>query len=233
MLDELKQRVCEANLRLVRENLVLLTWGNASAKDDSGQFLIIKPSGIPYTTMIPDNMVVVEIESGKIVSGSLRPSCDTETHRCLYQVFPDIGGIVHTHSTWATVWAQAHRDLPNLRTTQADYFLGDIPCTRSLARDEIGDHYEWETGKVIAETFQSRRIDPLDIPAVLVASHGPFIWGSTVEQAVETALVLEQSAKLAALTCSLAPNIQGNFDLFQYHFHRKHGDSAWYGQANS
>lgn len=230
MLEELKQRVWDANLQLVRERLVLLTWGNASAKDESGQLLVIKPSGVSYASMTPEDMVVVELETGVVVDGKLRPSCDTVTHRRLYEAFPELGGIVHTHSMCATVWAQARRDLPNLGTTQADYFLGNIPCTRGLTTSEIGDCYEWETGNVIVETFRTRQLQPLEIPAVLVASHGPFTWGETVEKAVENAIVLEQTARMAAMTCGLSPLTEVDPELLQYHFYRKHGDTAWYGQ---
>ncbi|MDO5552936.1 MAG: L-ribulose-5-phosphate 4-epimerase AraD [Planctomycetia bacterium] len=231
MLETLKQEVCDANLRLVREQLVILTWGNASARDASGRLLVIKPSGVAYEKMTPDDMVVVDLASGDVIEGSLRPSCDTATHRRLYLAFPELGGIVHTHSTFATVWAQARRDLPNLGTTQADYFRGDVPCTRALAAGEIGSRYEWETGSVIIETFQERNLSPLEMPAVLVASHGPFTWGNSVDHAVETAIVLEQAAKLATMTRTLNPSPDPDPELLHYHFYRKHGACAWYGQS--
>ena len=192
MLEELKERVCEANLRLVREGLVLLTWGNASGISRRDGVFVIKPSGVPYDRMRPEHMVVVSLETGEVVEGTLRPSSDTPTHRELYRAFPNIGGIVHTHSLYATIWAQAQRDIPPLGTTHADYFYGAIPCTRPLTPEEILSDYEVTTGRVIVERFAT--LDPQHMPAVLVAGHAPFTWGATVEAAVEAAIVLEYSA---------------------------------------
>ncbi|MEX2090279.1 MAG: L-ribulose-5-phosphate 4-epimerase AraD, partial [Bacteroidota bacterium] len=195
MLEQLKERVCEANLRLVREGLVLLTWGNVSAIDREEGLIVIKPSGVPYDEMTPETMVVVSLDSGKVVAGTLNPSSDTPTHRELYRAFPAIGGISHSHSLYATVWAQAKREIPPYGTTHADHFFGTIPCTRDLRNAEIASDYELNTGKVIVERY--RKLDPLSVPGVLVAGHGPFAWGDTVEHAVENAIVLERVARMA------------------------------------
>jgi len=194
MLEQLKRQVCEANLNLVREGLVVQTWGNASGIDRSRGLLAIKPSGVPYASMKPQHMVVVSLETGKVVDGYLKPSSDTPTHLMLYRAFPKIGGIVHTHSLRATAWAQARRAIPAYGTTQADYWRGDVPCTRPLTPREIKADYELNTGRVIIETF--KKMDPLQHPAVLVASHGPFVWGANVGEAVDNAITLEFVARI-------------------------------------
>jgi L-ribulose-5-phosphate 4-epimerase len=229
-LDDLKRRVCEVNLRLVRDGLVILTWGNASAVDRERGIVVIKPSGVPYDAMRPEHMVSVALDTGAVVDGSLKPSSDTATHLVLYRAFPAVGGIVHTHSLQATAWAQAGRDLPALGTTHADYFYGPVPCTRQMTAEEIGGEYEVHTGHVIVERF--RGLDPLSMPAVLVASHAPFTWGPTIEKAAENALVLEYTARLASETLALAPG-RGEMPraLLDRHFLRKHGPTAYYGQT--
>jgi L-ribulose-5-phosphate 4-epimerase len=232
MLEELKERVCEANLRLVREGLVLLTWGNASGISRRDGVFVIKPSGVPYDRMRPEHMVVVSLETGEVVEGALRPSSDTPTHRELYRAFPNIGGIVHTHSLYATIWAQAQRDIPPLGTTHAEYFYGAIPCTRPLTLEEILSDYEVNTGRVIVERFAT--LDPQHMPAVLVAGHAPFTWGATVEAAVEAAIVLEYIARMALETLSLNPACRAiPATLLEKHFFRKHGPGAYYGQPGS
>ena len=230
MLEELKQEVCAANLLLPFYNLVTLTWGNASAISRDLGLIVIKPSGVEYASMIPEQMVVVNLK-GEIVEGNLRPSSDLATHLELYRNFPDTGGIVHTHSRWATAFAQAERDIPCYGTTHADNFLGSIPCTRPLTAAEIKDDYELNTGKVIIETFQKNSITPADMPAVVVFKHGPFTWGKDVKKAVENAVVLEEVAHLALLTEQLAPNTPSAPQiLLEKHFYRKHGSNAYYGQ---
>lgn len=232
-LSELKHAVCEANLALVRSGLVIQTWGNASGVDRERGLMMIKPSGVPYDGMKPEHMVAVSLETGQTLGGSLKPSSDTATHLVLYRAFPTIGGVVHTHSLYATAWAQACRHLPAYGTTQADYWHGDVPCTRQLRREEIKSDYETCTGHVITETFAG--LDPLHHPAVLVASHGPFTWGRDVHAAVHNAEVLEFVARLASETLRLNPQIQPmQSDLLDKHFLRKHGPDAYYGQtANS
>lgn len=228
-LAELKRRVCVANLDLVRRGLVIETWGNASAFDAETGWVIIKPSGVDYAHMRPEDMVVVDLGSGVVVEGALRPSSDTATHLVLYRAFPGVGGIVHTHSLHATAWAQACRSIPALGTTHADYWNGTIPCTRALRPAEIRDDYEANTGHVIAETLEGR--DPLEVPSVLVASHGPFCWGATVEKAVENAAVLEFVARLAERSLHLQPRLLAMpKPLLKKHFYRKHGAGAYYGQ---
>jgi L-ribulose-5-phosphate 4-epimerase len=230
MLEQLKEEVCEANLRLVREGLVILTWGNVSGIDRQQRLVVIKPSGVPYDGMKPEQMVVVELESGKVVEGDLRPSSDTPTHLELYRAFTGIGGIVHTHSQHATAWAQAGFEIPPLGTTHADYFYGEIPCTREMKRKEIESDYELNTGRVIVERFA--KLDPLQMPAVLVASHGPFVWGASVEKAVENAIVLEYITRMASETLSLIPGTNPIEEtLLDKHFLRKHGPGAYYGQG--
>lgn len=228
-LDDLKRRVCDVNLRLVGDGLVILTWGNASAVDRERGLVVIKPSGVPYSEMRPEHMVTVSLQSGEVVDGTLRPSSDTATHLVLYRAFPGVGGIVHTHSLQATAWAQAGRDLPALGTTHADYFYGPVPCTREMTPAEIASEYEANTGHVIVERF--RGVDPLSMPAVLVASHAPFTWGPTIEKAAENALVLEYTARLASETLALRPGA-GEMPraLLDKHFLRKHGPTAYYGQ---
>ena len=229
MLEQLKKEVFEANLDLVKHNLVVFTWGNVSAIDETGKYVVIKPSGIDYDTMQAEDMVVLDLESGQKVEGKLNPSSDTPTHLALYRAFPTIGGVVHTHSKWATIFAQLNQPLPPLGTTHADYFYGEIPCTRKLTETEIKGEYEAETGTVIIEAFAG--IDPLMIPAALVASHGPFIWGKDVKDAVHNAVVLEEIAFMAWHCMSMQgdiPHMQQT--LLDKHFLRKHGKDAYYGQ---
>ncbi len=228
MLEQLKQEVWEANLLLPKHNLVTLTWGNVSAIDRSTNLMVIKPSGVEYAAMKPEDMVVVDIMSGNVVEGKLNPSSDTPTHRMLYLQFPGIGGIVHTHSRWATIWAQAKMPIPALGTTHADYFYQTIPCTRLLTKEEINRDYEWETGTVIVEAFQG--LDPNQIPAVIVASHGPFAWGKSAMKAVENAIVLEEVAMMAWHDTMLHRSLPMQQELLDKHFLRKHGPGAYYGQ---
>lgn len=228
MLEELKQRVFEQNLALVKHNLVVLTWGNVSAIDRESGFVVIKPSGVDYATMKAEDMVVVDLD-GKVVEGKYRPSSDTPTHIWLYKQFPQIGGVVHTHSTYATAWAQSGRNITAYGTTHADAFYGDVPCTRDLTKEEIGSEYELNTGKVISETFEGK--DVLAIPAVIVKNHGPFTWGATPEKAVENAVTLEEVARMAQLTESLNPQVKRvDQHLLNKHYNRKHGKNAYYGQ---
>jgi len=229
MLEELKQQVCEANLDLVREGLVIQTWGNASGIDIERGLMVIKPSGVPYASMKPQHMVVVSLESGRVVDGYLKPSSDTPTHLVLYRAFPKTGGIVHTHSLHATAWAQACRAIPAFGTTQADYWHGAVPCTRQMKPAEIKNDYEANTGRVIVETF--KKLNPLEHPAVLVASHGPFCWGKDVRDAVRNAITLEFVARLAGETLHLNPETKPMPSaLLDKHFLRKHGPKAYYGQ---
>lgn len=230
VVQSLRKAVCAANLELVRRGLVLHTWGNASAVDRASGLIVIKPSGVPYSQMTPRHMVVVDLESGLVVEGSLKPSSDTPTHLVLYRAFAEIGGIVHTHSLFATAWAQAGRALPALGTTHADYFHGSIPCTRQLSPREIEADYETNTGKVIVQTF--RQTQPLSCPGVLVAGHAPFAWGADVAEAVHHAEVLEHLARLAGETLRVHPATKPiHRALLDKHFLRKHGPGAYYGQA--
>jgi L-ribulose-5-phosphate 4-epimerase len=229
MLEKLKSEVCEANLRLVAEGLVIQTWGNASGIDRAAGLVVIKPSGVAYDQMQPQHMVVVHLETGQVVEGNLKPSSDTPTHLVLYRAFPGIGGVVHTHSLYATAWAQARREIPALGTTHADYFYGPVPCTRLLTTEEIQKDYELNTGHVIVERFEG--LDTTACPGVLVASHGPFTWGRSVGQAVENAAVLEHLARLAGETLRLTPELPPmQAALLDKHFLRKHGPNAYYGQ---
>ena len=231
MLEKLKIDVCKANLDLMAEGLVLQTWGNVSGVDRERGLLVIKPSGVPYASMRPEHMVVVSLADGTVVEGDLKPSSDTPTHRVLYRAFPAIGGVVHTHSLYATAWAQACKTLPSYGTTQADYWYGDVPCTRKLKTAEIEKDYEVNTGDVIVETFKKLKFDPAQHPAVLVASHGPFTWGKDAHDAVYNAVVLEFIARLASETLrinSQTPPMQSA--LLDKHFLRKHGPGAYYGQ---
>ena len=231
MLEKLKAEVCRANLDLVRKGLVIETWGNASGVDRARGLMVIKPSGVPYDGMMPRHMVVVSLADGKVVEGNLKPSSDTDTHLVLYRAFPKIGGVVHTHSLFATAWAQAQRGLPSYGTTQADYWYGDVPCTRLLKPDEIKKDYEANTGKVIVDTFKKLKFDSLQHPAVLVASHGPFTWGKDVADAVHNAGVLEFIAQLASETLKINPKLKPMQSvLLDKHFLRKHGANAYYGQ---
>ncbi|KAB8305999.1 L-ribulose-5-phosphate 4-epimerase [Rouxiella chamberiensis] len=228
MTDALKQRVFEANMALPAYGLVTFTWGNVSGIDRKRGLVVIKPSGVEYEKMQASDMVVVNLR-GEVVEGRYRPSSDTATHLELYARFPELGGIVHTHSTHATSWAQAGVAIPALGTTHADYFAGEIPCTRPLSRHEVNGEYELETGKVIAAALTG--IDPLHMPGILVAQHGPFCWGATPEQAVHNAVVLEEVAKMAWITGSIRRNQTPMDDyLMQKHFSRKHGPDAYYGQ---
>lgn len=234
MLEELKQKVFEANLQLVKYNLVVLTWGNVSAIDREKGLFVIKPSGVPYDTMKASDMVVMDLNGNKI-EGELNPSSDTPTHLELYRQFNDIGGIVHTHSSWACSWAQAGRDIPAYGTTHADYSNGSIPCARGLTQNEVEDEYELNTGKVIVEEFNKRCINPTECPAVLIHRHGPFTWGKDAFKAVENALILEEVAKMAYRTESIAGFADNsNIGIEQYlldkHYQRKHGVNAYYGQ---
>ncbi len=230
MLNRLKKLVCQANLELVKEGLVVQTFGNASAVDRERGLMVIKPSGVSYDQMKPKQMVVVSLATGKVVGGGLNPSSDTPTHLVLYRAFKEIGGIVHTHSFHATAWAQAGCELPPLGTTHADYFDGPIPCTRPLTPKEIKERYEANTGHVIVETFRQR--DPVNCPAVLVACHAPFTWGKTVEDAVHNAVILEHLARLAGETLRVFPSAKPMQQvLLEKHFYRKHGPGAYYGQG--
>jgi L-ribulose-5-phosphate 4-epimerase len=229
MLEQLKSEVCAANLDLVKEGLVIQTWGNVSGIDRERGLVIIKPSGVPYSHMKPNHMVVVSLVDGKVVEGDLKPSSDSPTHLVLYRAFAGIGGVVHTHSLYATAWAQACRELPAYGTTQADYWYGDVPCTRKLTAAEIKKDYEANTGKVILELFRKR--NPLEHPAVLVASHGPFTWGKDAHDAVHNACVLEFVARLAGETLRINPKTKPVQPvLLDKHFLRKHGPGAYYGQ---
>ena len=227
MLEELKNKVYRANLQLKENALVTLTWGNVSEIDRESGLVVIKPSGMPYGAMTPDDMVIVDL-NGNIVEGKRRPSSDLPTHLELYRQFGNIGGITHTHSRWATAFAQAGRSIPMLGTTHADTLYGDIPCTRKLTADEISGEYERETGRVICEAFAGK--NPMDIPGVLVYSHGPFTWGKSAEGSVENAVVLEETAMIAWHTLKLNPTVEFQKELADKHYFRKHGANAYYGQ---
>ena len=230
MLEELKELVCKANLELPQHGLVTYTWGNVSGVDREAGLIVIKPSGVEYHGMTPEDMVVVSLATGRKVEGRWNPSSDTDTHAALYRAFPNIGGIVHTHSRWATSWAQAGREIPAYGTTHGDYFYGAIPCTRRMTPEEIAGRYEYETGKVIIETFEGR--SPDEIPAVLVHSHGPFAWGKEPMNAVHNAVVLEELAFMAYHTQMLNPGIcPMQQELLDKHYLRKHGRNAYYGQS--
>ncbi len=228
MLETLKREVWQANLLLPQHHLVTFTWGNVSAVDRERGLVVIKPGGVAYDAMQPDDMVVVDLESGAVVEGRYKPSSDTPTHLVLYRAFPSAGGIVHTHSRWATVFAQAHRPIPALGTTHADDFYGEIPCTRPMTDEEIGGEYEAQTGEVIVERF--RLLDPQTMRAVLVAGHGPFTWGKDAHEAVHNAVVLEEAAFMAWHTMQLGKTEPISQALLDKHFLRKHGANAYYGQ---
>ncbi|MGO2334159.1 L-ribulose-5-phosphate 4-epimerase [Providencia sp.] len=231
MLEKLKQQVFDANLALPKHNLVTFTWGNVSGVDRESGLMVIKPSGVEYETMKAEDMVVVSLSTGDVVEGKYRPSSDTDTHLALYQAFPEIGGIVHTHSRHATIWAQAGLPLSALGTTHADYFYGEIPCTRKMTENEIASDYERETGNVIIETFVQKGISAKDVPAVLVHSHGPFAWGTTPDNAVHNAVVLEEIAYMNLHTRQLVPQVDAmQRELLDKHYLRKHGVDAYYGQ---
>lgn len=230
MLESLKEKVWKANLDLVKNKLVLFTWGNVSEIDRASGLVVIKPSGVEYDGMKPDDMVVVDL-NGKVVEGDLRPSSDTPTHLEFYKAFPEIGGVTHTHSTFATAWAQAGRAIPFYGTTHADYFYGDIPCARALTQAEIEGEYEKNTGLAIVETFRKGNLKPLEVPGVLIKSHGVFAFGKDADNSVYNATVIEEVAKMAAVTEAVNPQVK-RADLFmmEKHYQRKHGKNAYYGQ---
>jgi L-ribulose-5-phosphate 4-epimerase len=228
-IKQLKERVCNANLTLKKSNLITLTWGNVSAKDEESGLIIIKPSGVSYDTMKPEDMVVVDLD-GNTVEGTYRPSSDLPTHLYLYKQFPSLGGIVHTHSTFATAFAQSGKEIVAYGTTHADAFYGSIPCTRDLTEAEISEAYEWNTGKVIAEAVR----DFIAVPGIIVKNHGVFTWGETAEKAVENAITLEEVAKMAFLTEQLNSDTQRiDQHLLDKHYLRKHGKNAYYGQRET
>ena len=229
MLEELKEKVYKANLDLVKHNLVIFTWGNVSAIDREKGLVVIKPSGVSYDSMKPSDMVVVDLQTGNVVEGDLNPSSDTPTHLVLYREFPEIGGIVHTHSTYATAWAQAGKDIPNIGTTHADYFHDEIPCTEDMTADQMAE-YEKETGTVIVERIRKGNINPVHTPGVLVKNHGPFSWGKDADNAVYNAVVMEQVAKMAFVSFCVNPETTMNPLLVEKHFSRKNGPNAYYGQ---
>lgn len=230
MLDDLKQQVLNANLALPKHGMVTFTWGNVSGIDRESGLVVIKPSGVEYDVLKKEDLVVVDL-MGNVVEGELNPSSDTPTHVVLYRAFPEIGGIVHTHSPHATSWAQAGRGIPAFGTTHADYFYGEIPCTRPMTEEEIKGAYEAETGHVIVETFAEKRYDHM--PGVLVHAHAPFAWGKDAMEALHNAVVLEETAKMATNTLALNPNATHmQQDLLDKHFLRKHGKDAYYGQRN-
>jgi L-ribulose-5-phosphate 4-epimerase len=227
MLEQLKEEVLQANLDLVKHGLVVFTWGNASGIDREHGLMVIKPSGVPYEKMKPKDMVVLNLY-GQVVEGNLKPSSDAPTHLVLYRQFENIGGVVHTHSEWATSWAQSGYGIPALGTTHADYFHGEIPCTRNMTQEEIQNNYEQETGKVIVNRF--KHLDPDEVPGVLVNNHGPFSWGTDPENAVHNAVVLEEVAKMTFRTLMINPDAEMGKTLLGKHFLRKHGKNAYYGQ---
>ena len=229
MLEPLKQAVCEANLELNRRGVVIYTWGNVSGIDRERGLVVIKPSGVSYDEMRPEHMVVVDLDNN-VVEGNLKPSSDTKTHTVLYKAFPHVGGVVHTHSRYAVSWAQARREIPALGTTHADYCSGPVPCTEPLTAEEVESAYEANTGHCIVRRFKD--LDPVAVPMVLVAGHGPFTWGKTPEDAVHNAVVLEEVAHMATLTHQIsdAPPLEDY--VLNYHYQRKHGKNAWYGQTS-
>ena len=229
MLEELKEKVFRANLDLVKHNLVIFTWGNVSGIDREKGLVVIKPSGVDYDKMKASDMVVVDLATGKVVEGDLNPSSDTPTHLVLYREFPEIGGIVHTHSTYATAWAQAGKDIPNIGTTHADYFHDEIPCTDDMVESQMAE-YEKETGVVIVDRIRKGNINPMHTPGVLVKNHGPFSWGKNPDNAVYTSVVMEQVPKTALVSFCVNPATTMNPLLVEKHFSRKHGPNAYYGQ---
>lgn len=232
MLEGLKKQVYEANMELPEKGLVKFTWGNVSGIDRKEGLVVIKPSGVEYSNLAPDKMVVVDLE-GNVVEGDLNPSSDTKTHIELYKAFDNIGGIVHTHSTYAVCWAQAVKDIPCFGTTHADYFYGPVPCTRHLTKEELDEDYERNTGRVIVETFLKRDIDTEAVPGVVCAGHGPFTWGKDPAKAVYHAVVLEEVAKMAILTLQINKDAMPAPDHLQdKHYMRKHGPNAYYGQKS-
>ena len=230
MLKSLREAVYEANMELPRRGLVTYTWGNVSAVDRAAGLMVIKPSGVEYEDLSPDKLVVLDLD-GRRLEGSLNPSSDTRTHLELYRAFPEIGGIVHTHSAHAVAWAQAGRDIPCFGTTHADYFYGPVPCARALSPEEVEDDYEGSTGRVIVETFRERGLNPVHVPGVICRSHGPFTWGRDAAQAVYHAAVLEEVAKMAIFTVQINPEaLPAPQHVLDKHFMRKHGPNAYYGQ---
>ena len=231
MLEELKKKVYEANMELPRRGLVTYTWGNVSGIDREKGLFVIKPSGVEYDELRPEDLVVMDLD-GNQVEGELNPSSDTKTHLVLYNAFPQLGGIVHTHSPYAVGWAQAGEDIPCFGTTHADYFYGPVPCARHLTQEELDEDYELNTGKIIVETFRKRGIDPVAVPAVICFSHGPFTWGKDAAQAVYHAVVLEEVAKMAMFTRLVNPAAAPAPDrIVEKHYQRKHGKNAYYGQT--
>lgn len=231
MLEELRKRVCEANKQLAAQGLVKFTWGNVSGIDRATGTVIIKPSGVDYEQLTPENMVVVDLH-GAVIEGNLRPSTDLMTHLELYEAFPQLGGIVHTHSPYAVAWAQAGKDIPCFGTTHADYFYGSIPCARELSAEELAGEYERSTGKAIVETFRVKQLAPMDVPGTICKNHGPFAWGKTPEQAVYHAVVLEEVARMAILTMQVSRDaVPAAQALMDKHYSRKHGPNAYYGQG--
>ncbi len=230
MLEQLKLEVYEANMEVERQNLIKYTWGNVSGADHEKGLFVIKPSGVPYETLKVEDMVVCDFD-GNVVEGDYNPSSDTKTHAVLYRNYPELGGIVHTHSPWATSWAQAGLDVPVYGTTHADTFYGPVPCARFLTQEEIDSGYEWNTGSVIVETFTQRNIGILDVPAVLLQGHGPFTWGKTAAEAVMNSVVLEEVCKMNFYTQSLNPEVDKLPNrVLDKHYLRKHGKDAYYGQ---
>ena len=230
MLEKLKETVWRANLDLVKHNLVVFTWGNVSGIDREKGLVVIKPSGVEYDRLTPEDMVVVDLATCKVVEGTLNPSSDTPTHLAIYRAFGDVGGVVHTHSTYATAWAQAGLDIPNIGTTHADYFRASIPCTEDMTEAEVKGAYELETGHVIVRRFREAGLNPVHTPGVLVKNHGPFSWGRDAAGAVYNAVVMEQVAKMAFVSLTLNPRTTMNPLLVEKHFLRKHGPGAYYGQ---
>lgn len=227
----LRETVCHANQEIVKAGLVLLTWGNASACDRKAGIMAIKPSGVDYAALRPEDIVLLSLDTGKVVEGTLRPSSDTPTHLQLYRAFPGVGGVVHTHSTCATAWAQARKPLPCYGTTHADHFYGEIPLARELTAAEISEAYEHFSGVAITDVFAEKQIDPLQVSAALLPGHGPFAWGKNLDKAVENAIVLEECARMALHTLALVPNAAPlRRELLDKHFLRKHGPGATYGQ---
>ena len=230
MLEKLRKEVYRANMELPSRGLVVYTWGNVSGIDRASGLVVIKPSGVDYENLTPENLVIVDLDNN-VIEGKLNPSSDTKTHTELYKAFPKIGGIVHTHSPHAVGWAQAGRDIPCYGTTHADYFYGGVPCTRNLTPEEVGQDYEGNTGKVIAETFTERKLDPEAVPGVLCRCHGPFTWGKDAADAVYHAVVLEEVAKMALYTVTIKPDAsQAPQYVLDKHYLRKHGANAYYGQ---
>ena len=230
MLELLKEQVCEANLELNRRGIVIYTFGNVSGIDRETGLMVIKPSGVDYAIMHPEDMVVVDLKTGETVESKLKPSSDTKTHLEIYRAFPEIGGITHTHSLNAVAFAQAGMDVPALGTTHADYFYGPVPCTRELTKEEVEEAYELNTGKVIVECIKERGIDPMAVPGIVVKNHGPFCWGKDADAAVYHAVVMEAVAEMALKTLTLNPQASMQQYVLDKHYNRKHGPGAYYGQ---